>query len=137
MGWIAFYAIGLVVIIALMVGAEEWQPRWLIGIVVITVLLLRSIFEYVKKGRTSGGGGADRAKTAAGRAAVASRAAALLKLPPRQEKALVYIYEHNSITIDDFARLCPDADRPSLEQDLQAMVGLKLMVFKDDKFIIT
>jgi hypothetical protein len=67
----------------------------------------------------------------------ATRAAAALGLEPRQSKALVYIYEHKSMTIDDFARLCPEADRPSLEQDLQALVRLGIMVPKGDKFIIT
>lgn len=41
------------------------------------------------------------------------------------------------MTINDFERLCPEADRPSLEQDLQALVKLGIMVPKEDKFVIT
>jgi len=78
-----------------------------------------------------------RVTASTGRTAAASRAAELLHLGPHQTKALVYIYENNSMTVEDFQCLCPDADRPTLEQDLQGMVRLGIMVPKGDKFIIT
>jgi hypothetical protein len=67
----------------------------------------------------------------------ATRAAEALGLQPRQTKALVYVYEHHTVTMDDFARLCPEADRPTLEQDLQALVKLGIVVPKGDTFVIT
>ena len=78
-----------------------------------------------------------RAVTAVGRAATARRAAAVLKLGPRQTEALVYLYEHHCMTLDDFRRLCPEADGPSLEQDLQALVKLGLTVPQGEKFVMT
>jgi hypothetical protein len=76
-------------------------------------------------------------KTVTGRATAANRAAELLHLGPHQTKALVYIFEYKSMTIEDFQLLCPEVDRPTLEKDLQSMVRLGLMVSKGDKFIIT
>ncbi|MBN2193888.1 MAG: hypothetical protein JW751_13820 [Polyangiaceae bacterium] len=49
----------------------------------------------------------------------------------------MFVYEHSRITIDDFQHLCPDADRASLEQDLQGMVKLGLVVEKGDSFVMT
>jgi len=69
--------------------------------------------------------------------AAVANAAKLLQLGPNQTKALAYVYAHKSITIDGFQSLCPETDRPALEQDLQGMVRLGLIAAKGDKFIIT
>jgi hypothetical protein len=63
--------------------------------------------------------------------------AKLLNLNPSQTIALAYIFKHKSITIEDFQLLCPEIERSSLEQDLQALVRLGLAVNEGDKFIIT
>ncbi|MFC1534911.1 Fic family protein, partial [Thermodesulfobacteriota bacterium] len=49
-------------------------------------------------------------------------------LSDRQAMALGHILEHNSLTIQDFERLCPDVNRRSLQRDLKAMVGHGLLV---------
>lgn len=81
--------------------------------------------------------GSGRSATEAGRAAAATRAAQALGLDSRKSKALVYIYEHRTMTIDDFERLCPGDDRGSLEQDLQAMVEMGLMTPDGEQFVLT
>ncbi len=42
--------------------------------------------------------------------------------------ALGYILEHDSLTIQDFERLCSDVNRRSLQRDLKAMVDIGLLV---------
>ena len=49
-------------------------------------------------------------------------------LSERQAKALEYIQEHGSLTIQDFERLCPEVNRRSLQRDLKAMVDVGLLV---------
>ena len=49
-------------------------------------------------------------------------------LSDRQAKALGYILEHGSLTIQDFERLCPEVNRRSLQRDLKAMVDVGLLV---------
>lgn len=43
-------------------------------------------------------------------------------LSDRQAKALEYIQEHGSLTIQDFARICPEVNRRTLQRDLKKMV---------------
>ncbi|MDF1590611.1 MAG: Fic family protein [Desulfobacterales bacterium] len=49
-------------------------------------------------------------------------------LSDRQTIALGYILEHDSLTIQDFERLCPNVNRRSLQRDLKAMVDHGLIV---------
>ena len=49
-------------------------------------------------------------------------------LSERQAKALGHILEHGSLTIQDFARICPEVNRRSLQRDLKAMVDVGLLV---------
>ena len=49
-------------------------------------------------------------------------------LSDRQAKALGYILEHGSLTIQDFEHLCPDVNRRSLQRDLKAMVDMGPLV---------
>jgi Fic family protein len=49
-------------------------------------------------------------------------------LSDRQAKALGYILEHGSLTIQDFERLSPEVNRRSLQRDLKAMVDRGLVV---------
>ena len=49
-------------------------------------------------------------------------------LSERQAKALGHILEHDSLTIQDFKRLCPEVNRRSLQRDLKAMVDVGLLV---------
>jgi len=58
---------------------------------------------------------------------------ALVKEPglsDRQAKALGYIPEHGSLTIQDFERLCPEVNRRSLQRDLRAMMDKGLLVLE-------
>jgi len=50
------------------------------------------------------------------------------RLSDRQAKALGYILEHGSLTIQDFEGLCPDVNRRSLQRDLKVMVDMGLLV---------
>jgi Fic family protein len=50
------------------------------------------------------------------------------RLSDRQAKALTYILEHGSLTIQDFEGLCSDVNRRSLQRDLKAMVDRGLIV---------
>ena len=43
-------------------------------------------------------------------------------LSDRQAKALEYIQEHRSLTIQDFERLCPEVNRRTLQRDLKKMM---------------
>jgi Fic family protein len=43
-------------------------------------------------------------------------------LSDRQGKALEYIQEHGSLTIQDFERLCPEVNRRTLQRDLRKMI---------------
>ncbi len=43
-------------------------------------------------------------------------------LSERQAKALEYIHEHGSLTIQDFASICPEVNRRTLQRDLKKMV---------------
>ncbi len=49
-------------------------------------------------------------------------------LSDRQAKALGYILEHGSLTIQEFESLCSDVNRRSLQRDLRAMVDMRLLV---------
>jgi Fic family protein len=49
-------------------------------------------------------------------------------LSDRQGKALGHILENDSVTIQDFERLCPEVNRRSLQRDLKAMVDMGLLV---------
>jgi len=49
-------------------------------------------------------------------------------LSDRQGKALDHILEHDSVTIQDFERLCPEVNRRSLQRDLKAMVDMGLLI---------
>ncbi|MCL2640241.1 MAG: hypothetical protein FWD53_05290 [Phycisphaerales bacterium] len=49
-------------------------------------------------------------------------------LSNRQAKALAYVIEHGSLTIQDFAALCPNVDRRTLQRDLKAMLNAGLLV---------
>ena len=49
-------------------------------------------------------------------------------LSDRQAKALRYILEYGSITIQDFERLCPEVNRRSLQRDLKEMVEMEVLV---------
>lgn len=111
---------------------KPWAPM-----IIILVGFCESIFFIVigTIGKFRGKGG--RVTTRTVNTAAVKRVADLLKLSPNQTKAFAYIYEHKCITIDDFQLLCPEIDRSSLEQDLQALVRLGLAVNKEDKFIIT
>jgi len=50
------------------------------------------------------------------------------RLSDRQAKALAYILEHGSLTIQDFEGLCPEVNRRSLQRDLKMMVHIGLLV---------
>ncbi|MCX5852186.1 MAG: Fic family protein [Deltaproteobacteria bacterium] len=50
-------------------------------------------------------------------------------LSDHQAKALEYIMEHGSVTIQNFERLCPDVNRRSLQRDLKVMID-KGVVFE-------
>ncbi|NLH15181.1 MAG: Fic family protein [Phycisphaerae bacterium] len=48
-------------------------------------------------------------------------------LSGRQSKALQFILENGSLTIQDYEKLCPDVNRRTLQRDLKAMVTLDLL----------
>lgn len=96
-----------------------------IGLIESIVLLIYGMIEMF------------RGKGAGVTTAAVRRVAKLLNLSPNQTKAFGYVYEHKSMTIEDFQVLCPESDRSSLEQDLQALIRLGLVVNKGDQFIIT
>lgn len=52
------------------------------------------------------------------------------RLSERQAKALAYIVEHGSLSIQDFEGLCPEVNRRSLQRDLKAMVDMGLLISK-------
>jgi Fic family protein len=49
-------------------------------------------------------------------------------LSDRQAKALQYILEHGSLTIQGFERLCPEVNRRTLQRDLKGMINKRLLV---------
>lgn len=49
-------------------------------------------------------------------------------LSDRQAEAIKYILEHESLTIQDFERLCPDINRRTLQRDLKAMSDKGLLL---------
>lgn len=49
------------------------------------------------------------------------------RLSDRQAKALAYIMEHGTLTIQDFEGLCPDINRRSLQRDLKVMTDKGLL----------
>jgi len=51
-------------------------------------------------------------------------------LSDRQAKALGHILEHGHLTIQDFESLCPGVSRRSLQRDLKAMIGKRVVVEK-------
>jgi len=91
----------------------------------------------MRRGSAGSSGSPGRPVTTAGKAAMADRAAKALGLDQRKSKALVYLYEHRSMTIADFEKLCPEADRASLEQDMQALVEMGIMTSDGERFVIT
>ena len=48
-------------------------------------------------------------------------------LSDRQAKALEYIQEHGSLTIQDFARICPEVNRRTLQRDLKLLAEKGLL----------
>ncbi len=52
------------------------------------------------------------------------------RLSDRQAKALSYILENGSMTIQDFERLCPEVNRRSLQRDLKAVIEKGVVVEK-------
>jgi Fic family protein len=51
-------------------------------------------------------------------------------LSDRQAKALGYIQEHSSLTIQDYEHLCPEVNRRSLQRDLKNMIGKGILIEK-------
>lgn len=49
-------------------------------------------------------------------------------LTERQTLALGHVLEHGSLTIQDFGRLCPEANRRTLQRDLQALIAKRVLV---------
>ena len=48
-------------------------------------------------------------------------------LSERQTKALAYVMEHGSLTIQDFLALCPDTNRRTLQRDLKILLDKGLL----------
>jgi Fic family protein len=48
-------------------------------------------------------------------------------LSDRQSKALEYIQQHGSLTIQDFERLCPEVNRRTLQRDLKLLAEKELL----------
>jgi hypothetical protein len=100
-------------------------------------LVVWGIVEIIRRRSVGSSGSSGRPATTGDKAAMADRAAKALGLDERKSKALVYLYEHRSMTIGDFEKLCPEADRASLEQDMQALVEMGIMTPDGDRFVIT
>ena len=100
-------------------------------------LVVWGIVEIVRRRSVGSSGSSGRPATTGDRAAMADRAAKALGLDERKSKALVYLYEHRSMTIADFEKLCPEADRASLEQDMQTLVEMGVMTPDGERFVIT
>jgi Fic family protein len=49
-------------------------------------------------------------------------------LSDRQAKAVQHILEHDSLTIQEFGRLCPEVNRRTLQRDLKALVDKGLLL---------
>ncbi|MBN1654572.1 MAG: Fic family protein [Deltaproteobacteria bacterium] len=49
-------------------------------------------------------------------------------LSDRQSKALGYMIEHGSLTIQDYEKLCPELNRRSLQRDLKIMIEKGLLI---------
>lgn len=49
------------------------------------------------------------------------------RLSERQEKAVGYVLEHGSLTIQDYEALCPDTNRRTLQRDLKGLVEKGLL----------
>ena len=49
-------------------------------------------------------------------------------LSDRQAKALGYIVENGSLTIQDFEVICPEVNRRTLQRDLKAMLDKGILV---------
>jgi hypothetical protein len=108
------------------------------ALVVVGVgLVVWGIVEVVRRRSAKSSGSTGRPATAGDKAAMADRAAKALGLDERKSKALVYLYEHKSMTIADFENLCPEADRASLEQDMHALVEMGVMTPDGERFVIT
>jgi predicted HTH transcriptional regulator len=50
------------------------------------------------------------------------------ELSKRQIKAIQYILQHGNLAIKDFAQLCADTPRRSLQRDLKALVDKGILV---------
>jgi hypothetical protein len=109
----------------------DWSLRAPVAFLTVPVGLIESVALIIlgAKGRRQTG--------STGKAAVAGRAAKALGLGPIQTQALVHVYQHQSITMEELQGLCPEVDRCALEQELRAMVKLGLVVDKGDRFIMT
>lgn len=73
---------------------------------------------------------ASRARISLGSGEQAIRRDVLVKrhsLSDRQGKALEYIQEHGSLTIQDFERLCPEVNRRTLQRDLKLLGEKELL----------
>jgi len=105
--------------------------------VVGVALVVWGIVEIMRRRSVGSSGSSGRPATTGDKAAMAGRAAEALGLDQRKSKALVYLYEHRSMTIADFENLCPEADRASLEQDMQALVEMGIMTPDGERFVIT
>jgi len=105
--------------------------------VVGVALVVWGIVEIMRRRSVGSSGSSGRPATTGDKAAMAGRAAEALGLDQRKSKALVYLYEHRSMTIADFEKLCPEADRASLEQDMQALVEMGIMTPDGERFVIT
>lgn len=57
-------------------------------------------------------------------------------LSERQAKALGHILEHDSLTIQDFERLCPEVNRRSLQRDLKKMVDIGLLATEGETHLL-
>lgn len=49
-------------------------------------------------------------------------------LSARQAAALGHVIEHGGLAIHDYERLCPGANRRTLQRDLRALLGKGLLV---------
>ena len=57
-------------------------------------------------------------------------------LSERQAKALGHLLEHDSLTIQDFERLCPEVNRRSLQRDLKKMVDIGLLATEGETHLL-
>ncbi len=51
-------------------------------------------------------------------------------LNERQTKVLDYLLEHDTITIQNYEKLCPEVNRRTLQRDLKSMLQLDLLTLE-------